>query len=171
MPGPADDLTTTWIRSDHIPKPPYGSLDDREVDVFLEFLFAHLAQRPAKLTLRDSAPVAHYLEWLALQGVRKAVMSEEPSMGQEHSAARGTEEERRVRSNANDLSKIIWGLLRQYGQCRGGRKKPEWGCGPSQLRLQHSAVRARALPSRRGFPAGSSIGRQMRQFQLRRVLP
>ncbi len=112
MPGPGDELTTTWIHSDQIPRAPHGHLADREVDVFLEFLFGHLAKRPVKLTLRESAAVARYLERLALQGVRKPVMSS----GREHSAEGRSEEERRVRSNVDHLSKVIWGLLRQYGQ-------------------------------------------------------
>jgi hypothetical protein len=134
MPGPRDNLPTAWIHSDQIPKAPKGFLDDHEVDVFLEFLFAHIATRPVKLTLRESAAVARYIEWLALQGVRTTVASEGP-IERKYSGARRTEKERRLRNNLDRLSRIIWGLLRQHGQFSASSREEA-----SRFLKRHSAT-------------------------------
>ncbi len=109
-----------WISSDQL-LIPRQTLAKEEVDRFLEFLFANVARRPARVPLREAAGVVRYLRNLAWLGVPSQVVKKGDAAIQEY-RRNESKEVRKKRSQVDRLALTIWSVLLQCGDITLARK-------------------------------------------------
>src|ERR1017187_1105668 len=107
-----------WIRSDQLTEVPHGRLKAPEVDAFLDFLFGDVARRPIPLHLRETAGVVRYLRLLACKGVPRGVANRGANALREYYESKDYQKDVRSRAAAENIAKVLWGDLSQWGQIK-----------------------------------------------------
>jgi len=113
MPQVPTDPRDGWMNGEQL-LIPRQHLDASEVDAFLEFLFADVAQRPRPLRLREAAAVVRYLRLLTQFGVPSEVATRGELAIRQYRESVPDEDKKSLWSAAK-VAEIIWGDLRDHG--------------------------------------------------------
>ncbi len=111
-----------WIQVNAEMLPPIQPLDRSEVRPFLKWLFGDLAVKCEPLKLRESAAVVRYMMTLAQHGVPTKVVRRGAKEIRKYWRGPRDEETRQSRLAVEQIARIVWGNLLQFGRFKASSK-------------------------------------------------